>query len=130
MCNSIKTFNEVRRGVEMLTLFDKKTLANELKVYRKRNGLQQSELANKLGLNRSTISFFENQKQLPSTEVLNKICDLLGRSVEYFFVQQNKDPLVLMMGRMDEADKDTLSRVIERIKVRKKYISLSKRIGE
>jgi DNA-binding XRE family transcriptional regulator len=114
----------------MLTIFDKELLANELKVYREKSGLRQSELASKLGLNRSTISFFENQKQLPSTEVLNKICDLLGKSAEYFFVQKDRDPVLLMMGKMDESDKETLSKVIERIKVRKKYISLSKRIGE
>jgi DNA-binding XRE family transcriptional regulator len=114
----------------MLTVFDKELLATELITFRNNNGLRQNELASKLGLNRSTVSFFENQKQLPSTEVLNRICDLLGKPVDYFFVQKNEDPVVLMMGKMDESDKDTLAKVIERIKVRKKYISLSKRIGD
>jgi transcriptional regulator with XRE-family HTH domain len=114
----------------MLTVFDKELLANELKTFRRENGLHQNELAEKLGLNRSTVSFFENQKQLPSTEVLNRICDLLGKPAEYFFVQEKEDPVVFMMGKMDESDKDTLAKVIERIKVRKKYISLIKRIGD
>lgn len=114
----------------MLTVFDKDLLAMELKSYRTNNGLKQSELATILGLNRSTISFFENQQQLPSTEVLNRLCDLIGKPVEHFFVQEKKDPLMLMMGKMEESDKDTLIKVIERIKVRKKYISLSKRLGD
>ena len=118
------------RGGVQTTVFDKELLANELKTFRRENGLHQNELAEKLGLNRSTVSFFENQKQLPSTEVLNRICDLLGKPAEYFFVQEKEDPVVFMMGKMDESDKDTLAKVIERIKVRKKYISLIKRIGD
>ena len=41
----------------MLTVFDKELLANELKTFRRENGLHQNELAEKLGLNRSTVSF-------------------------------------------------------------------------
>ena len=85
----------------MLTVFDKELLANELKTFRRENGLHQNELAEKLGLNRSTVSF-RNQKQLPSTEVLNRICDLL-ENLRNTLYRKKEDPVVFMMGKMDES---------------------------
>ncbi|HEY9060077.1 MAG TPA: helix-turn-helix transcriptional regulator [Pseudobacteroides sp.] len=114
----------------MLTVFDRDLLANELKSFREKNDLKQTELAERLGLNRTTISFFENKQQSPSTEVLNKICELINKPIDVFFVRENKDPLLMMMGKMEVSDKETLLRVIDRIKIRKKYISLSNRLGD
>lgn len=114
----------------MMAVFDRKKLAESLKSYRDKSNLTQKELSNRLGVNRSTIGVIESEAQSPSMDVLNKICELLGKNIDYFFTRENRDPIIMMMGKLVEDDKGTLIRVIERIKVRKKYISLNKRLGD
>lgn len=114
----------------MKIVFDRCRFADELKLYRNRNDLTQKNLGELVGLNRATINLFENEQQLPSMENLSRVCEAIGKSVEEFFATENQDPILLMMGKLDKADHDTLIRVMDRIQVRKKYISLNKRLGD
>lgn len=87
-----------------------------LKYFRLREGLSQSELAEKLGMSASRISMYEVGKREPDFEAEEKIADffntdlntLRGRDVEVG-LHQNIDPDVRRIERarknMPEADK-------------------------
>ncbi len=57
--------------------------AENLKILRTKKGLTQTQLANKLWVNKSIISAYENQQRMPSLEVLVKLSYEFGVSMEY-----------------------------------------------
>lgn len=64
-------------------------MPTELKILRVKKGLNQGELAEKLGVTRNTISSWENGK-LPSLKNANKLADFFGVSVlDIFFTKNN-----------------------------------------
>ncbi len=56
--------------------------ADTLLTLRRREGLSQQELAEKLGLAKSTISMYENGARKPSYEILEALSALFGVSVD------------------------------------------------
>lgn len=105
--------------------FNSDLFINDLKNYRKAK--TQSQLAEELEINRATVSQLENGKQFPTLEVIQRFCSLNGVNVQKYFVEENQDPIMLLMGRLIDEDKPKLSDVMERIKIRLKYIELMKR---
>lgn len=87
----------------------------------------QSVFAKKLEVNRSTLSLLENGKQMPTIDILNRVCNLLGRGTDEYFVESTKDSLVYLMGCLGEADKDKIEEMAERIRIKEKYELLAKR---
>lgn len=87
----------------------------------------QSAIAEKLGINRSTLSLLENGKQIPTLELFNKLCTLASKSTEEYFKETTKDSLVYLMGSLDEADKVKIEEMSERIRIKEKYERLAKR---
>ncbi len=65
------------------------TFKDMLKYLRNREGLSQSELADKLGLGKSTISMYEVGKREPDFETLESIADLFN--VDMNFLLGKKD---------------------------------------
>ena len=59
--------------------------AENLKAARKESGLTQQELADKLEMNRSSFSKYENGEGFPRTETLLKICEMLEVSLDSLF---------------------------------------------
>lgn len=106
--------------------FNNEFFAQKLKEFK--GGRSQNNVANELGINnRSTISLLENGKQIPSLEVLQRLCEKVNLTVDAFFVKETQSPVLMMMGQLKESDKPKLENVIKRIKIREKYISISKR---
>ncbi len=64
--------------------FDKYEFGKKLKTFRKSQGLTQNEFADKLGIERSNISRYENGDTLPSIEVFLEICNILNTDIENF----------------------------------------------
>lgn len=55
-------------------VFTKKLFAKRLKAYRWNRGWTQQQLADKSGVERIQICAYENERRLPSTESLVKLC--------------------------------------------------------
>jgi putative transcriptional regulator len=63
----------------------KKTLKNQIKVYRAMNDWTQEELARRVNVTRKTINTVENGKFIPSAYLALKIAKAFGVSVEEIF---------------------------------------------
>lgn len=60
-------------------------MVNKIKLYRTMLGLSQHELAEKVGVTRTTINSIENGKTIPSLKLANDIAVVLGRSISDVF---------------------------------------------
>lgn len=60
-------------------------LGQRLKACRKAKGLTQQELANILGLNRSTYAKYETGDNEPDNDTLQKLADFFDVQVDYLF---------------------------------------------
>lgn len=58
---------------------------------RKREGLSQFELGEKLGLTKSTISMYENGKRKPSFEALEAIADFFNVSMNFLMGKNDSE---------------------------------------
>lgn len=54
-----------------------------LKHLREKHGLSQAELADKVGVSRGSISFYENNSRVPDIDVLCSLCDFFSVSSDY-----------------------------------------------
>ena len=59
------------------------TLSEKLYNLRRKQGLSQEGLAEKLDCSRQVISKWENGTTIPNTEMLQKYSDLFGVSIDY-----------------------------------------------
>lgn len=68
------------------------TINNRLKKLRSAVGLNQSEMAEKLGVSVSSYQKYEREKNsiMPSIEVLIKIAEFFGVSVDYLLGRENQ----------------------------------------
>lgn len=92
-----------------------------------RKDATQAIVAEKLGINRSTLSLLETGKQIPSLEILTKVCDYGNyRAIDYFFDDEN-DGLIYLMGTLMDNDMDKIKDMMDNIKIKEKYEMLSRR---
>jgi transcriptional regulator with XRE-family HTH domain len=68
-------------------------LSVKLRELREKNELSQRELSKKLGLSQSTIGMYETGKREPNTEILTKIADFYGVSVDYLLDRDEETEL-------------------------------------
>ena len=59
------------------------SFGNILKKIRQENNLTQEELAKKINTSRSNIANYENDKNMPSIDMLEKLSKILGCSIDY-----------------------------------------------
>ncbi len=64
--------------------------ADRLKYLRKSLGLNQVQLADKLGVQKQSISNWENNNIMPSVEMLEKIADCFRVSTDYLLGREEK----------------------------------------
>lgn len=76
----------------------KKEIAYKLKTLRKGRKLTQQELAEKIGLNRATISNYEVGRRLPHLPELERFADFFGVGLDYFGVAA-KDEVFELLSR-------------------------------
>ena len=56
--------------------------SNSLKIYRKRKGMNQAQLAASLGVGRTTLTKWETGENLPGIEVLDRLASILEVSAD------------------------------------------------
>jgi len=101
-----------------------KELGKRIQKLRKENGLSQTDLAGKIGVSYAQLSRYEIKGAQPPAEVLNKMADALGTSVD-FLINGNssekaqstlKDVELLKQFReidqMPENEKSTIIKVV------------------
>lgn len=64
---------------------DKKTVGERLRELRKAAGLSQQELADYVGVDRSTICMYELGQRIPKDDIKIRLCEKLGQDVQYIF---------------------------------------------
>ena len=82
-------------------------IGNNIKKIRKEKGLQQKQVALELGLDQSNYNKIENSKREPSIDVLNKLANLFGVSVDDILNPDKELPKEVTV-----EDKTTLEHVI------------------
>lgn len=87
----------------------------------------QDNFAKKLEIKRPTLSLLENGKQIPTIDLLSKICGMSGASADEYFIESTTDALVYLMGSLEESDKVKIEEMAERIRIKEKYELLAKR---
>ena len=70
-------------------------LGNKIKNFRKSNKITQQELADKLEISRSTLSYYELGKIDPNIYTLIKLSDIMNCTLDYL-VSKLRDLLVLI----------------------------------
>lgn len=59
------------------------SFGNNLKKIRQEHDMTQEELAKKINTSRSNIANYENDKNMPSIEILNKLSEIFDCSTDY-----------------------------------------------
>ena len=63
----------------------KTNIANNISFYRKKSGLTQSQLADKMGVKTTTVSTWERNASSPDIETLYGMCNLFGISLDEMY---------------------------------------------
>ena len=115
------------------------SFGNNLKKIRQENNLTQEELAKKINTSRSNIANYENDKNMPSIDILNKLSETFNCSIDYLLgksdiknPENSNDPLgLLKMGfnikdynPPTKAQKEQIKSLIELIKKKVKTHSV------
>lgn len=91
----------------------------KIKELRKQNGLTQQQLASRIGVTKSVISFYELKERAPSPDTLVKLAQVFHVSTDYLLDVQ-KSRTVDVSGLSDE-DIRAVQMIVERL--RKKHNS-------
>ena len=81
-------------------------LAENLRLLRKNFKLTQQEVADILGIDRSTYTFYEAGKSTPSKENIVKICDIFNVTVGYLLGVEKNCPELKVANRSDFIDEN------------------------
>jgi transcriptional regulator with XRE-family HTH domain len=108
-------------------------IGENIKKVRKDKGLQQKQVALEIGLDQSNYNKIENSKREPSVDVLNKLANLFGVSVDDILNPDKDVPKevtvedkttmeqVRLIQELDEEDKHVIFRMIDTMLTKKKF---------
>ena len=77
--------------------------SQRLKQLRSDKHMTQEQVANRIGLTASMVSSYETDIRLPSYEVLVKIANLFGTTIDYLLCREDKRYLDISMLNDEEA---------------------------
>lgn len=85
-----------------------------LKELRKQNGLTQQQLADRIGVTKSVVSFYELKERAPSPDVLVKLAYIFHISTDYLLgIERN---MTVDVSGLDDDDIKAVQLIIERLK--------------
>ena len=100
-------------------------LGEKIKTLRKRQGLSQEELSERVEINATHLSRLETGKYQPSIDVLKRLADALEVSTDYLLSPDDEEPAevhianrplaerIRLIDSLDEADQQALVQVID-----------------
>ncbi|MBP3854922.1 MAG: helix-turn-helix transcriptional regulator [Ruminiclostridium sp.] len=87
-----------------------------LKDLRKKNNLTQQQLANRIGVTKSVVSFYELRERAPSPEVLIKLSYIFHVSTDYLLgIERSK---TIDVSDLDDDDIKAVQFIVERLKAK------------
>ena len=87
---------------------------SRLKELRRQSGLTQQQLADRLGVTKSVVSFYELRERSPSPEVLAKMSYVFHVSTDYLLgIERGR---TIDVSGLDEEDIKAVQHVVERLK--------------
>lgn len=86
-----------------------------LKKLRLQEGLTQQQLADRLGVTKSVVSYYELQERYPSPDVLTKLASVFHVSTDYLLGLQHCGEYIDLSG-LDQEDIVTLKRLVSLLK--------------
>lgn len=89
---------------------------NTLKKLRLQEGLTQQQLANRLGVTKSVVSYYELQERYPSPEVLTKLASIFYVTTDYLLGLEQSETIDL--SGLDEEDVITVKRLISSLRAK------------
>lgn len=96
----------------------KKEYGGKIKIYRKKHGLTQRQLAEKVGVAPSTITMYETGKRFPDFETELKIADVLNEDFGKLRKSDIQAPALEIMSKKDHVRTNAL---------RAKFLELSEK---
>lgn len=91
---------------------------SRLKELRRQNGLTQQQLADRIGVTKSVISFYELRERSPSPDVLAKLSYVFHVSTDYLLgIERGK---TIDVSGLDDEDISAVSLIVERLRNRNK----------
>ena len=81
-------------------MIDKKKIGAQLLDLRQKRGWTQDYVAERVGVNRSTISNIERGTRSHPLETLRKFCDVYSVEVSYFSIEADADEVVDILERL------------------------------
>lgn len=82
----------------------------KLKILRKGRKLTQEQLAERLGVNRATISNYEIGRRLPNLNDLKRFAEFYGVGLDYFGVVSKDEMFDLLSRARDVFESDAISK--------------------
>lgn len=89
---------------------------NILKELRLQAGMTQKDLAAKIGVTKSVISYYELRDRSPSPEVLIKLANIFHVSVDYLLGRESRQEPIIDISGLSEEDIAVVRTVAEALK--------------
>lgn len=86
-----------------------------LKMLRKKSGLTQKQLAERLWISKATVSYYEQSLRCPSPEILIKLSNIFHVSTDYLLGMEDKKQ-TLDVTDLSEEDIILLQNIIDRLR--------------
>ena len=83
---------------------NKETLGKRIAELRKRKGMTQEQLGEKVGVSAQAVSKWENDLSYPDITLLPVLSDLLGASVDELMGVKPIDPKVIILDKEEKTD--------------------------
>ncbi|MEC0180261.1 helix-turn-helix transcriptional regulator [Paenibacillus peoriae] len=89
---------------------------NRIAELREHKGLKQEELAQSLGITRAALSHYEKNRRKPDFEILNKLADIFGVTIDYLVGRTSHPATILdsdvkeFVDQLELSDEDILQR--------------------
>jgi transcriptional regulator with XRE-family HTH domain len=97
---------------------------DNLKTARERKGLSQNEVAEKIGVAKSTYSLYESGNREPNVQTIKKISDVLSVSADTLLGLDDEQPINTIVAHFDgteftDTELDDIANYIEFVKSKK-----------